>query len=631
MSSLQRKDPVKFGSMVSVNDKIGISHLERFAACSLGNYVNLKIHWHRDTQVTRPTIEKAVKFCVENRIYFSFSEFLDRYTFTPWKILDTLTREDWLYFRELGKEFYLGCHSICERGGAVYWPLGYKHDSLLLEKAENLKEAHDFYVDGIRKALAVEREYGRSDLECIDSSFLHKYHFEAGMDGAAIEMFPGNCDRMYPAVRGATRGAGKEKFGVDVAMVWYGGVEKDELWFKRWQMALYYAYLSGADWIISETGEFGMASAFAQKHDIDGPVCTRYRQIMQDFYAYAEKNPRPSAGPLVKIGILHGKYDGTGGLWNKEVWGQYQDEKFLESDIEKSWDLIHTLLRKNDWFDACRTGERDYSGNPPLGQFDIIPAESALETLQNYSVLVFAGWNTMDDELYQKLIAYVKNGGRLFITTGHLNKSLDRAEDITLYNDGNFEELLGIRIKGPGEKLRHAGIKITRQSCIPGYHYPDWTENADPKWMDTEIPSCQVELAGAEVIAKAAQVFSAYQLANGNVEANDIPVMTEYALGKGFATCVTLWGYPGCTGIRDFFTDVLKCINAGEMTHPVKVCASDKIRYAVYEDEKKYTLFFLNTDFDLPQSAKVFYKEQEVPVTVEPALMQKVELEKESC
>ena len=126
-------------------------------------------------------------------------------------------------------------------------------------------------------------------------------------------------------------------------------------------------------------------------------------------------------------------------------------------------------------------------------------------------------------------------------------------------------------------------------------------------------------------------MFSAYQLANGNVEANDIPVMTEYALGKGFATCVTLWGYPGCTGLRDFFTDVLKCINAGEMTHPVKVCASDKIRYAVYEDEKKYTLFFLNTDFDLPQSAKVFYKEQEVPVTVEPALMQKVELEKESC
>ena len=217
MEKNQRKDPVKFGSMVSVNDKIGISHLERFAAYGLGNYVNLKIHWHRDTQVTRPTIEKAVRFCVENKIYFSFSEFLDRYTYTPWKILDTLTRQDWIELQALGKEYCLGCHTICERGGAVYWPLGYKHDSLLLPRAANMKEASEFYMAGIKKALETERFFGRENLECIDSSFLHKYHFQAGMDGAAIEMFPGNCDRMYPAVRGASRGYGKETFGVDVA------------------------------------------------------------------------------------------------------------------------------------------------------------------------------------------------------------------------------------------------------------------------------------------------------------------------------------------------------------------------------------------------------------------------------
>ena len=227
MSSRQRKDPVKFGSMVSVNDKIGISHLERFAAYSLGNYVNLKIHWHKDTQVTRPTIEAAVKFCVENHIYFSFSEFLDRYTFVPWKILDTLTGKDCQELQEMGGEYCLGNHSICERGGAVYWPLGYKHDSLLLPRAETVPEAQELYLDTIRKALAVEHGYRRKNLECIDSSFLHKYHFQAGMDGAAIEMFPGNCDRMYPAVRGSSRGYGKENFGVDVAMVWYGGVEKD--------------------------------------------------------------------------------------------------------------------------------------------------------------------------------------------------------------------------------------------------------------------------------------------------------------------------------------------------------------------------------------------------------------------
>ena len=624
MDMQMRVGPVKSGSMVSINDRIGISHLERFAAYKLGNYVNLKIHWHKDTCVTRPTIEKAVKFCVENHIYFSFSEFLDRYTFVPWKILDTLTEEDWLYFRKLGGRFYMGCHSICERGGSVYWPLGYKHDNLLPEQTDDVKEAHDLYVAAVKKAIETEQRYGRGELECIDSSLLHKYHLEAGMESVALEMFPGSCDLMFPAVRGASRGSGRESFGVDVAMVWYGGVKKDELWFKRWQMSLYYAYLAGADWIISETGEFGMASAFGQKHDIDGPVCSRYRSILQNFFSYADENPRPACGPAAGIGIVHGKYDGTGGLWNREVWGQYKNDSFLESDPENSWKHISALLKKSDWFDACRTGDHDFSGNPPMGQFDVIPSEAPLEILQKYPCLVFLGWNTMDEELYDKLRQYVSNGGRLFMTLGHFNISTDRSSDITLFNDGDLSELFGVKITGRGELIRHSGIKITGATQIPGYVYPDWTENADPKWMDTVIPSADVELAGAEVIAQVAQVFGAYQLREKS-SLKVLPAMTEFAVGRGFASLVTLWGYPGSTGIEQFFSELVRCICAGEISSsPVKVCASDKIRYAVYEEPDCRRIFMLNTDFDLPQSAKIFSGGGCRTVTVPPAEMQNI-------
>ena len=71
MAWINRTKVAKFGSMVSINDAIGISHLERFKEYNLGNYVNLKIHWHKNTTVTRPVIEEAIKFCVENKIYFS--------------------------------------------------------------------------------------------------------------------------------------------------------------------------------------------------------------------------------------------------------------------------------------------------------------------------------------------------------------------------------------------------------------------------------------------------------------------------------------------------------------------------------------------------------------------------------
>ena len=131
MAWINRTKVAKFGSMVSINDAIGISHLERFKEYNLGNYVNLKIHWHKNTTVTRPVIEEAIKFCVENKIYFSFSEFLDRYTFVPWKILDTLTKE--IY--ELATEEY-NINSPSQTAHILFDVLG--SITLLLKAAINL-------------------------------------------------------------------------------------------------------------------------------------------------------------------------------------------------------------------------------------------------------------------------------------------------------------------------------------------------------------------------------------------------------------------------------------------------------------------------------------------------------------
>ena len=621
--------PLRSGSMLAVNDAVGVSNLERFVQYGLGNFVILKIHWHKNTTVSRDVIEKAIQFCCEHHIYFLLSEFLDRYTGVPWKLLEHLTPDDWTHFKELGGEYFCGNLTICEKGGSVYWPLGYKHDTMLMPEADTMDEAETHYVNSLKRAVDAEHAYNRGDLVCIDSSLLHKYHFAAGVDSIALELFPGNCEMIFPAVRGAAKASGKTEFGTDIAMVWYGGVKKDELWFKRWKMSLYYSYISGVSWAVSETGEFGINGPFGCYHDVDSDVCVRFRQILREFYEYTRANPRPAVMPKAKIAIIHGKHDGCGGLWNKEVWGQYKDEKFLHSAPEESWELISNFNRKNDWFDSSRMGSRDYSGNPPLGQFDIIPAESNLETMANYSCLVFLGWNTMDDELFQKLLNYVRNGGRIFMCTGHLNTSLDRKEDINLYNSGDLTELFGVRIKGKSDRIRHAGLKFIADSANPEYAYPNWTENSDPKYMDTFIPTADVELCGAHAVANVAQVFSAYQTANLSETAAAAPALTEYANGKGTASLVTLWGYPASVGIKEFYKEILKCICTAEQDKDLQICAPDKVRYAVYEEEKSYTLFLLNTDFDLPATVRIFYRNTSRDVTVKETCTEKIIINKE--
>ena len=622
------KSTIKVGSIIDLNDNLGIARLEEFIKFELGNYVVLKTHWQKKQELTRPTIEKAIKLCVEQKIYFSLGEFLDRYTLEPQSHLTTLTPDDWKYFKEIGGKYYISNWTVCERGGAAYWPLKFKSGSLLMPKAENMKEAHDYYCAAVNKAIQTERKYGRTMLESIDSSLLQKYHTEAGIEYPSLEVMPGNLDMMFPAIRGAVHSSGKRRFATDIASLWYGGVEKDPLYLKRWKLSLYYSFLAGSDCIYSETGEFGVDGIYGKTHKPDSEFCCEYRKILKEFYQFTVDNPRPEEKPLAKIGIVHGKYDGTPGLWNKEVWGQYQDEKWLEGAPEESWQLINTLLKKHNWFEAERIAEKDFSGNPPLGQFDIIPIESSVDILKEYSCLVFLGWNTMDSEIYAKLVEYVKDGGHLLMCTGHLNIELDRAEDLKMFNDGDLKELFGLTITGRLPDIRHSGIKIVKESAISSYKFPNWTERVDPKWMDTFIPAASVELDGAEIIAKISGAIADYQLKKWDEHEEEIPALTEYKLGKGVSQLVTLWGYPGSTGIKSFYKEILQVINAGEQDTHIKVCASDKVRYAVYEETDKYVVFLLNTDFDLKNQVNIFNGDKVDTFEIDPVSIKRVEIPK---
>jgi hypothetical protein len=622
-NTLKNRNEVLVGSIVQLNDTVGVENLKRFLKYNLGNYVVLKIHWIGKNTLSLSTILDAVEMCVKNKLRFSITEYLDRYTLEPYAYLAHIGIDGWAKIQEAAGDYLISNWTVCERGGCVYWPRWYKTGNALMERAERMEEARDLYIESLRTAVERERSFGRRSIECVDSSLLQKYSFQAGVDLISIEVFPGDCDLMFSAVRGATRAYERKGFGSDIAMVWYGGVGHDELWLKRWKCSLLQSFIAGSDRIFSETGDFGI-NVLGKKHSIDSSLCRRYRGILSDFHAFAKYAARPSGGPKTKMAIISGHLDGAPGLWNKEVWGQYQDEKWLESGPERSWRLFSEFFKKPNWFDPYRTGDVDHTGNPPYGQIDILPVEAPLRVFQKYSCVMFLGWNTMNDEIYDKLIKYVSGGGRLFMNLGHLNSNTDRGGERKLHNDGALEELFGVKVSSEKIDRSHCGIKFVADAAFRNYKFPNWTENQDPKWIDVHIPTTKVTLKGARELAHVSPVFCESQLGRYNKKLKTSTALTEFKLGKGYAYLITLPGYPGDTGVEEFQKEIIRTVAVGEHPKELKVIASDRVRYAVYENDDKRVAYFLNTEFDLSQHAEIIQGEEKKTISIPPISIKKV-------
>ena len=77
------------------------------------------------------------------------------------------------------------------------------------------------------------------------------------------------------------------------------------------------------------------------------------------------------------------------------------------------------------------------------------------------------------------------------------------------------------------------------------------------------------------------------------------PILIENACGKGIATLMTAWDYPGAESLRNLFKVILKAILSAEQRKArIKVIGNDKIRYAIYPENGLDTLYILNTDYN---------------------------------
>lgn len=591
--------------LVGASIPSGIAGIKDFLKLKLGDMV----------LTTLPDDKKEAKelmrLCRENHIHVLLSELMKRGSFDRWHC-PSFSKKDFDEIISCAGDYYMGRYTIGEAGGVLYWPKAYTIKRRAksyenLPKFESAEEAHSNYVEYLRKYISYEREkVGGGRLFNVESSMLFNYHAEAGIDAFCLEMLPGDPFRVMPAIRGNARAFSKE-WGVHIAMGWYGGVQLDELWFKRWKLSLYYSFMSGAESIFPESGYYEHACRRENKtYEFSHPKMKASRAVLRDFWRFSSIHKRAKAGPDAKIAVIFGHNEGCPGVWNPYAWGQYGNgEKWEEGPAEKGWNLLDSFHRSENCFSESLMASQghSFSGNPPSGQIDIVPAESALAKLKNYKCLVFIGWNNMTDELYKKLTEYVKGGGHLLMWLSHFNVEKKRGEKIRLFNNGDLKELFGVEIKG-AEKADVTGVKYLRASTLDAYRIPFRGTRKDPVFIGRMTPA-KVHISNRRTSVLCA--FSEFCQEELD-ELDKRPALIEKRLGKGHAFLVTAFDHPGDDGMKKFAENVLRIISTGEQGELELLC-SDSVRYSVYSDEangKKFrVIYVLNTEFDVSQAFKI--------------------------
>lgn len=494
------------------------------------------------------------------------------------------------------------------------------HAPMPPQDTQTMTQAAKDYTDHLEHLTAYSKSLGMNTM-IVEATALSRYALAAGIDVPILEACPGNVERLVPFTRGAAIGYGKKLWGSFIAHEWYAGYNHaDALKKKRLELFYKYLYLSGSNIIFLESGSTELQS-FGEEHGYDSPLCQNYRRVMKENFDYMSANKRPANGPLTNVAFIMGEGDGFTDFMGGSAWCRFDREEWGKSASERSWDILKSVYRSGDWHDAhtYANGGLDLSGAPGYGSYDILPAETPPEQLQSYDYLVFLGWNTMSGALYEKLTAYVKNGGNLLMSVAHLNENANRKTTVELVNSGDVTELFGCRITG-ATRYNH-GVKFDNKSYIPEMQYPGTPNKVcDPVYPEGFADYARVELTTGTVRAELVDRFSA-------PAGDSVPVVIENKCGKGTAILTTHMAYPGDPAVMPIYTRLVKALLAASHAKAeVKVTGADKVRFSVFEEKGKYTVYLLNTDFDTPACVSIHYADNKREVMLPALGFQKVEL-----
>lgn len=603
------RDTVLFGIHIGehsfVPDQIITEIKERCIDCG-HNFITIRPPVHK--QIPQEYYLQWAKYLADHKVYFVFLYTLQ---FAPVGTESHLTCDTVAKMKEIAGEYYVG--DLLGEVGSNYackWKHYYdnnKEGFVHVTDLPDMQACYDNYMTVMSKWIDLEKKFDVPSILCVEATALHKYNAAAGVQIPVLELMCGHPEILTSLTRGVARSTNAPMWGTYLAHEWYGGFRHDDiLKRKRMKIAMRYAYLAGSQLFCLESGDESIAS-FGYHYDKDHEICREYRDEWAAFSKYTREDIRPVGGPKVKVAIVQGNHDAWGSWGGCSVWNQFDRPEWGHGEAEHSWRLLEEVHDKRAWCDIANYGDHDLSATPAYGMYDVIPAESSVEVYQKYDYVIFLGWNTMTDEIYDNLVAYVENGGKLLMTAAHLNYSPKRDGTHIYPSNEKLQKLFGCRFTGQ-TVFTNAGIKFHAEGKS-GLLYPG-TKNmsTDPIYSAGYLTYLQTELTTGYDIGVTAEDFE-----------NDVIGMTaviENTLGKGTAILVASENYPGHPALMPLYRALMcEMLTQSARECDIKVLSSDTLRYCVYENGKMY---LLNTDFDMPIFVRIQHNGKEETLTLQP-------------
>jgi len=317
------------------------------------------------------------------------------------------------------------------------------------------------------------------------------------------------------------------------------------------------------------------------------PIPTAYRRIYQDLYHYG--NAVRLGKEIVRTCFLQGNHDFVvGGLQAQpstartKFWGQFGPETAgWDFDTpEAGWRLLENFL-PGVWLYPVEQDPKTvrlFTAGTPFGQVDLTPVTAPLSVLSGYSLLVLPGWNTMTDDVYEKLVAYVRGGGRLVLSAAQCTRHVTRGflvdkRGFDFVHGGDFSALAGVRVREADGLAKVATVDFD------GMRFE----------MAADAPALQTELAGARVLAQ---------------DQAGRPFLVENRIGDGMVWMLTAgdyWGNPAFETFNRALCGKLVGIVQGDVRLSGETVEVDS---HLYDRGAFRRLVLLNTDWTSARNAK---------------------------
>ena len=575
-------------------------------------------------------------------------------------------------FKELGKH-YLG-YDFGERFSMGLYAGSTNVDrDMTEEQAQNasLQDAADIFMKKVKDWVDNRHERDWGLVMATSANYYIDYEVAAGVEVPCTEDFPfGNLTLASALNRGLYRSFNLPIWGSHLAHEWYSYLpHKNPHKMDTLKTSMYLKYMTGAKMIINESGNWALQSSLCEDSPMQSmprasdrlnnpggytineedrprlmkeaeklfvnigyrsPVAMEYRKIISDFYDYTKENPCPAGQPEATIGLVKGNLDlgGCGAFFNGAIAAAYKiaeyNPRWVPGAPEAGVGILHNVIfPKPKMF---LPHKNLHFGATPYGQADVVSFVNDNITadflINNYKVLIFAGWNTCSDKQYKILCEYVKAGGKVCLAIPHLSKDKCRRHDNftidDLVNKGDFSELCGLKITGKGSRFYWAtGYNLDRK----------------PNEMGLVLARRLGIIAAPLGELEYTNTPENYELLA--VDDEDMrPVVVRCKSGKGEVYFINTWCYPGALnsnngagsfddnrGLMDYLYEYVAkqgrghvWITGPDFENPDEDCKW--MIYSYFPDGGK--ICFLNLDYDNPRKCVLHYFGHKKFITLQP-------------